>query len=66
MIKDVERPQDVVMSIVAKKCGNGSKNKGVKVNRAKGKVTFTEINQWETENCCRRIIESLMQLQPSL
>lgn len=65
MIKDIERPNKV-MSIAAKRCGNSSKNKGVKVNPAKGKVTFTEINQWETENCCRRIIENLMKLQPSL
>lgn len=54
------------MSIVAKMCGSGSKNKGVKVNPAKGKVTSTEINQWEKENCYRRIIENLMKLQPSL
>lgn len=37
--------------------GSGTKDKAVEVNFTKGKAASTEINQWETGECCRRITE---------
>lgn len=49
-----------------RRCGSDTQNEGVKVNPAKGEERSTEISQWGTGKCCRRVIERFTAASPFL